>query len=64
MTTDTKLRKGGDWLIDETSAESVFTPEKLSDEHKLIRQTAEEFAKNEVVPALPELEKKNWALAK
>jgi alkylation response protein AidB-like acyl-CoA dehydrogenase len=62
--TTTTMRKGGDWLVDETSPETVFTPEKLSDEHKLIRQTAEEFAKNEVIPALPELEKKNWALAR
>lgn len=60
----TNSRKGGDWLFDETTPESVFTPEKLSAEHKLIRQTAEEFAAKEVVPALPELEKKNWALAR
>jgi alkylation response protein AidB-like acyl-CoA dehydrogenase len=64
MTADTKLRKGGDWLISETQPADVFTPEKLSDEHRLIFQTADEFAKGEVVPALPELEKKNWALSK
>ena len=58
------MRKGGDWLIAETVASEMFTPELLSDEHRLILQTADEFAKGEVVPALPELEKKNWALSK
>jgi alkylation response protein AidB-like acyl-CoA dehydrogenase len=60
----TKLRRGGDWLLDETTPESVFTPEKLSAEHKLIRQTAEEFAAKEIVPVLADLEKKDWALAR
>ena len=64
MTSDLKVRRGGDWLIDDTAPETVFTPEKLSDEHRMIRQTAEEFAKNEVIPALADLEKKDWALAK
>jgi len=64
MDAEQKLRKGGDWLISETQPADVFTPEKLSDEHRLIFKTADEFAKGEVVPALPELEKKNWALSK
>ncbi len=64
MTTDTKLRKGGDWLTEETSPDNVFTPEKISDEHRMIRQTADEFARNEVIPALPQLEQKDWALAR
>lgn len=58
------MRKGGDWLIAETVASEMFTPELLSDEHRLIFQTADEFAKGEVVPAIPELEKKNWTLSK
>jgi len=62
--TDTKLRKGGDWLILETEPTDVFSPEQLSDEHRLILQTTNEFARGEVVPALPELEQKNWVLSK
>jgi hypothetical protein len=42
--------KGGSWLIDETAA--IFTPEQLSEEHRLIDQTAEEFMTAEVRPAL------------
>jgi alkylation response protein AidB-like acyl-CoA dehydrogenase len=54
--------KGGAWLIGETDPASVFTPEKLNDEHKLIRQTAGEFIKGEVLPLVERLEKKEWAL--
>ena len=39
-----------------------MTPEKLNDEHKLIRQTAAEFIKGEVLPVVERLEKKEWAL--
>jgi hypothetical protein len=58
MTTLTTVR-GGSWLIEETPAESVFTPERLSDEHRLIGQTADEFMSNEVLPALEQLEQKD-----
>jgi alkylation response protein AidB-like acyl-CoA dehydrogenase len=54
--------KGGAWLIEETDPATVMTPEKLSEEHKLIRQTAAEFIKGEVLPAVERLEKKEWSL--
>ena len=63
MTTLTTAR-GGAWLIEETAAESVLTPEQLSDEHKLIGQTADEFVANEVLPAIERLEQKDWELAR
>jgi len=63
MTTLTTVR-GGSWLIDETPAESVFTPEHLSDEDRLISQTADEFVTTEVQPALDRLEQKDWELAR
>ena len=53
MTTMTTTR-GGVWLIEEAT-EPVFTPERLSDEHKLIRQTADEFIASEVLPVLERL---------
>jgi alkylation response protein AidB-like acyl-CoA dehydrogenase len=62
MTTITTIR-GGAWLVEETS-EPIFTPERLSDEHKLIRQTAEEFVATEVMTVLDQLEQKDWALAR
>jgi alkylation response protein AidB-like acyl-CoA dehydrogenase len=54
--------KGGAWLLDETDPTSVMTPEKLTEEHKLIGQTAAEFIENEVLPVTERLEQKDWAL--
>ena len=51
-------------MIDDAPADSIFTPEKLSDEHRLISQTADEFMTNEVLPAIERLEQKDWALAR
>jgi alkylation response protein AidB-like acyl-CoA dehydrogenase len=63
MTTLITVR-GGSWLIEETPADSVFTPESLSNEHRLIAQTADEFVSNEVMPGLERLEQKDWAFAR
>ena len=54
--------KGGAWLIEETDPAAVMTPEKLTEEHKLIQQTATEFINGEVVPANDRLEQKDWKL--
>ncbi len=61
--TDTLVR-GGSWLIEETAADSIFTPEALSDEHQLIGRTADEFVTAEVLPAVERLEQKDWTLAR
>ena len=64
MTTPTiTTTRGGAWLIEEAT-EPIFTPERLSDEHRLIRQTAEEFVASEVLTVLDQLEQKDWALAR
>src|SRR5687768_15946087 len=53
---------GGAWLIEETDPSTVMTPEQLSDEHRLIGQTAAEFIEQEVLPNAERLEQKDWAL--
>jgi alkylation response protein AidB-like acyl-CoA dehydrogenase len=63
MTTTVMTIRGGAWLI-EDATEATFTPERLNDEHRLIRQTADEFVANEVLPVLDRLEQKDWALAR
>jgi alkylation response protein AidB-like acyl-CoA dehydrogenase len=55
---------GGIWLLEDTPTGSIFTPERLNDEHRLIDQTAEEFAVKEVVPNHDQLETKDWELAR
>ena len=63
MTTVTEqVIRGGAWLIEETDPSTVVTPEQLSDEHRLIAQTAAEFIDNEVMPNKDRLEQKDWAL--
>jgi alkylation response protein AidB-like acyl-CoA dehydrogenase len=53
---------GGGFLIEEREPGEVFTPEDLNEEQRMIAQTADEFVKNEVVPAADDLEKKDFAL--
>ena len=63
-TTPTPAAQGGVWLIEEADAATVLTPERLSEEHRLIGRTADEFIDNEVMPAIDRLEQKDWALAR
>jgi alkylation response protein AidB-like acyl-CoA dehydrogenase len=64
MTTTAEIRKGGSWLLEDTEAASVFTPERLTDEHRLMAQTTDEFVEAELMPAIERLEEKDWALAR
>ena len=64
MTTSTLVRKGGSWLLEETPPGDIFTPERLTDEHRLMAQTAQEFVDNELLPATERLEAKDWDLAR
>src|SRR5688572_24419347 len=63
MTTSTTTR-GGAWLIEDADADTMLTRERLSEEHRLIGQTADEFIDNEVLPVLGQLEQKDWPLAR
>jgi alkylation response protein AidB-like acyl-CoA dehydrogenase len=64
MTTAKQRGAGGAWLLEDAEPGDVFTPEKLSHEHRLIAQTTEEFVNAEVLPQLGRLEQKDWALAR
>ncbi|SDB94693.1 acyl-CoA dehydrogenase family protein [Shouchella lonarensis] len=54
------LIKGGNFLLEDIDAERVFTPEDYTEEHLMIARTTEEFAVNEVVPVLEEIENHNF----
>lgn len=66
MTTATgpTAQRGGEWLLQSTDAALVFTPERLTEEHRLIETTVHDFVNGEVVPALERLEAKDWAFAR
>lgn len=59
-----KIVVGGSFLIEERTPEEVFTPEDFDEEHRMIADTARQFMDNEVRPRVPELEKKDWKLAR
>jgi alkylation response protein AidB-like acyl-CoA dehydrogenase len=48
--------RGGSFLVESPRPEDVFTPADISDDQKLIGQTAGEFVMNEIVPLAAELE--------
>ena len=45
--TDIKLIRGGAFLIEDSSLDSIFTPEEASEEQEMIRQMAREFVDKE-----------------
>jgi alkylation response protein AidB-like acyl-CoA dehydrogenase len=60
--TTPKLALGGSFLLDSPQPEDVFTPAELTDDQRLIGQTAEEFVAKEVTPHIAELEEKKAGL--
>ncbi|HLN03732.1 MAG TPA: acyl-CoA dehydrogenase family protein [Bryobacteraceae bacterium] len=47
--------KGGAFLIEERAPEEIFTPEDLTEEHRAIARTADEFWRKEVEPNLEDI---------
>ena len=64
MATMALAQKGGAWLIEDTAPGDVLTPERLSDEHRLIARTAADFVRQEVAPQREALEGKDWSVAR
>ena len=54
--------KGGSFLLESPLPGDVFTPADLTDDQKLIGQTAEEFVVKEVLPLVKDLENKKAGL--
>jgi len=54
--------KGGSFLLETPVPQDVFTPADLTDDQKLIGQTAEEFVIKEVFPHIKDLEEKKPGL--
>ena len=60
--TKVKAAKGGSFLIDDLHPDDIFTPEDFSSEQIHTAKTATEFANNEVLPAVAEIEAKNFTV--
>jgi len=59
-----EIVKGGSFLIEEQTPESIFTPGDFNEEHRMIADTTRQFMDAEVLPRIAELEAKDWKLAR
>jgi alkylation response protein AidB-like acyl-CoA dehydrogenase len=55
--------KSAEWIT-AVADDAFVVPETLTDEQRLIAKTAAEFVAGEVTPALPQLEAKDWDVAR
>ncbi|HKP11479.1 MAG TPA: acyl-CoA dehydrogenase family protein [Blastocatellia bacterium] len=55
-----KVLRGGSFILEDHRPEEIFTPEDISDELRMIGQTAAEFAAKEVLPLDAEIESKSY----
>ena len=55
-TTQNKTLKGGEFLIKETQAADIFTPEDFNEEQKMMAETTHQFVDSEVTPVLDRLD--------
>jgi alkylation response protein AidB-like acyl-CoA dehydrogenase len=63
--TGTKSRiLGGSFLIEPRTADEIFSPEDFTDQQRLIAQTTEEFAQQEIVPNIEKMERKDFAVSR
>ncbi|MGE0446089.1 MAG: acyl-CoA dehydrogenase family protein [Vicinamibacterales bacterium] len=56
--------KGGAWILEEAGPATTFTPETVTDEHRLMAQTTRQFMDAEVLPSLEALEARDWSRAR
>ncbi|WP_127844163.1 acyl-CoA dehydrogenase family protein [Psychroflexus aestuariivivens] len=54
--------RGGQFIVKETKAEDIFTPEDFSEEQIMMRDSVKEFVDREIWAKKEEFEKKNYAL--
>src|SRR5256885_5474524 len=55
---------GGSFLIEDRRPDEIFTPEDFTEEHRQIAQTTEEFARNEIIPAIDKIEHKDFTVTR
>ncbi len=55
---------GGSFLIGPTAHDTVFTPEDLTDDQRMVVRTVEQFVEQEVLPRTKQFEQHDWALTR
>ena len=61
MSNETQTLNGGEFLVKDITAQEIFSIEELSEEQKMLRDSAKEFIDKEVVPNKERFEKKDYA---
>ncbi len=56
MTTISKSIQGGEFLIRETEAQSIFIPEEFTEEQKMMAQACQDFIDTEITPNIDEID--------
>lgn len=56
ITEDNKVTQGGAFLVSETQAKDIFTPEEWSEEQKMMAQSSSDFLATEVWPILDRID--------
>ncbi|WP_088007342.1 acyl-CoA dehydrogenase family protein [Indiicoccus explosivorum] len=64
MEADTLLYRGGSFLYGPAEADTVFTPEDFTEEHRMIAQTAKRFLEQDVRPQNEVLENQDFGKVK
>ena len=59
---DTEILKGGEFLIKDTDPNSVFIPENLNEEQKMMAEVAHDFVEKEILPNLEAIDKQEPGL--
>ena len=62
-TTSATPLRGGEFLL-RGPDRPILTPERLTEEHRLIARTVNDFVDGEVLPVLDRLEQKDWKLSR
>ena len=55
---------GGSFLLEDHQLDNVFTPEDFNEDQQMIAKLADEFATNEVLPAVEKIEHKEWEVTR
>ncbi|HZD30887.1 MAG TPA: acyl-CoA dehydrogenase family protein, partial [Candidatus Angelobacter sp.] len=55
---------GGSFLLEDHNLDAVFTPEDFNEDQQMVAKLANEFAINELLPAVEKIEHKDWQVTR
>src|SRR5947207_3221288 len=62
MSANTDMPRGGGFLIEQSLAGDLFTPEDFTEEHAMIRDMTQQFVEEEVLPQQEAMERQDWSV--